>query len=236
MPLSTLSCLVVEDEPLAASILEDFINQIPWLHFVGRCANAVQAAEALETQMIDVLFLDIHLPGVKGLDFLRSLPHPPQTILTTAYNEYAVAGYELNVTDYLLKPIAFERFFQAVQKLRRPDPQHKTIPITRPFHFFNSNKKMVRVWLDEISLVESMREFVGIHLVNGACVVTKYQLSAMEAMLKPPAFLRIHRSFIIAKAHIKEISATAISIAGKEIPVGRQYKEVVENLALSYEC
>ena len=232
---NALLCLVVEDEPLAASVIEDFINQIPWLHFVGRCSNAVQAAEALATQMIDVLFLDIHLPGIKGLDFLRSLAHPPQTILTTAYNEYAVAGYELNVTDYLLKPIAFERFFQAIQKLRRPDAHPNNIQVARPFHFFNSNKKMVRVWLDEIVLVESMREYVRIQLSNGANVVTKCQLSAMEDMLKAPAFLRVHRSFIVAKGHIEAMTATEITVADKEIPVGRQYKEVVESLSMSYE-
>lgn len=222
-----LSCLVVEDEPLAATVIEDFIKEIPWLHFAGRCSNAVQAAEVLESQLIDVLFLDIHLPGIKGLDFLRGLEHPPQTILTTAYNEYAVAGYELNVTDYLLKPIGFERFFQAIQKLRRPD-QQKSNRTSRPFHFFNSNKKMVRVWLDEIALVESMREYVRIHLVNGSYVVTKYQLSALEEMLQPPAFLRIHRSFIVGKAHIEALTSTEITVADKEIPVGRQYKEVVE--------
>ncbi|MDX1912339.1 MAG: response regulator, partial [Saprospiraceae bacterium] len=142
MNSTLLHCLVVEDEPLAAGIMEDYIRQLPWLRFVGRCSDALGAAEALQQQPVDVLFLDIHLPGLKGLDFLRTLSAPPQVILTTAYHEYALESYEFGVVDYLLKPVEFDRFLKAVQKVKAP-VQPVGIAITRPFQFFNVNKKMV---------------------------------------------------------------------------------------------
>lgn len=223
-----LHCLLVEDEPLAALVLEDYIRQVPWLHYVGRCSDALHALEAMQQQPVDVLFLDIHLPGLKGLDLLRTLAHPPQTILTTAYHEYALDGYELGVVDYLLKPIDFERFMKAVQKLRRPEPTRADAPPKRVFHFFNCNKKMVRVWLDDITVVESLKEYVRLHLADGSSLVTKSQLGGMEALLEGRPFVRPHRSFLVALPHITAFTATEIFVAGQCIPIGRQYKSVVE--------
>jgi DNA-binding LytR/AlgR family response regulator len=230
----TLNCLIVEDEPLAAQVLEEYIQFVPWMHYVGRCSNALQAAEAMQTQLVDILFLDIHLPGLKGLDFFRSLTHPPQTIVTTAYHEYAIEGFELNVTDYLLKPIPFERFFQAINKIKRPDLPGSHAHKGRKFYFFNVNKKMVRVWLDEIVMVESLREYVRIYMSNGDSIMTKYPLSSLEIMLKEHQFVRVHRSFLVAIPHISAYSLTEINAGGHTIPVGRQYKlavmEVLEKL------
>lgn len=235
-----LNCLIVEDEPLAATILEDYVRQIPFLRLTGRCADALQALEALREAPIDVLFLDIHLPGLKGLDFLRSLLHPPQVVLTTAYHEYALESYDLSVVDYLLKPIDFERFVKAVQKLKIPPHSSDTFSksvtasINRPFQFFNVNKKMVRVWLDEIQHVESLKEYVRIFLPGGKSIVTKMQLGEIEKSLEGFGFLRVHRSFIVALRHIEAFTATEVTAGGKEIPVGRQYKEAVARALESF--
>lgn len=222
-----MNCLIVEDEPLAAGILEDYIRQVPWMRFSGRCSDALHAYEALQLQPVDVLFLDIHLPGLKGLDFLRSLHQRPQTILTTAYDEYAVDGFDLGVVDYLLKPVDFERFLKAVQKLRRPDPV--ATPPVRAFQFFNINKKMVRVWLDEIVLVESLKEYVRLHLSDGRNLVTKGQITELEARL---GLWRIHRSFLVALPYVEAYTPSEITAGGKTIPIGRQYKDqTLEKLA-----
>lgn len=229
-----LNCLIVEDEPLAATILEDFVRQIPYLRLTGRCADALQALEALREAPVEVMFLDIHLPGLKGLDFLRSLQYPPQVILTTAYHEYALESYDLNAVDYLLKPIDFERFVKAVQKLKLPAAATATAPF-RHFQFFNVNKKMVRVWLDEIQFVESLKEYVRLHLTGGKSIVTKMQLGELEKSLEGFGFLRVHRSFIVALRHIEAFSATEVTAGATEIPVGRQFKDEVmkalENLS-----
>lgn len=225
-----MNCLIVEDEPLAATILEDYIRQVGWLHFAGRCSDALHAAEALHQQPVEVLFLDIHLPGLKGLEFLRSLPRPPQTILTTAYEEYALDGFDMGVVDYLLKPIDFERFLKAVHKLRRPEPAGASLATARAFHFYNVNKKMVRVWLDEIVFVESLKEYVRLYLTDGRSLVTKGQIGSLETEL---GLWRVHRSFMVALAHVEAYSATEISAGGTTIPIGRQYKEqTLEKLAL----
>lgn len=228
-----LNCLIVEDEPLAAGILEDYIRQIPFLRLVGQCGDALYALEAMREAPVHVLFLDIHLPGVKGLDFLRSLQHPPQVILTTAYHEYALESYDLGVADYLLKPIDFERFIKAIQKLKLP-PVTATATANRPFHFFNVNKKMVRVWLDEIRYVESLKEYVRIFLPEGKSLVTKTPLGELEKTLERVGFLRLHRSFLVALRHIEAFSATEVTVDGKEIPVGRQYKDAVLRVLESF--
>ena len=223
-----LHCLIVEDEPLAAGILEDYVRQVPYLRLTGRCADAMQALEALHEAPVDVLFLDIHLPGLKGLDFLRSLQYPPQVILTTAYHEYALEGYDLGVVDYLLKPIDFERFVKAVQKLKLAVPASPAEALAkagRPFQFFNVNKKMVRVWLDEVLYAESLKEYVRIFLPGGKSIVTKMQLGELEKTLDGYGFLRVHRSFLVALRHIEAYTATEVTLGNKEIPIGRQYKD-----------
>lgn len=224
-----MNCLIVEDEPLAAAILEDYIRQVPWMRFAGRCSDAAQAYEALQLEPVDVLFLDIHLPGQKGLDFLQSLKHRPQTILTTAYQDYAVEGFDLGVVDYLLKPIDFERFLKAIHKLRRPEADSRNSLPTRTFHFFNVNKKMVRVWLDEVVYVESLKEYVRLHLTDGRAVVTKGQISEMEILL---GLWRIHRSFLISLAHVEAYSSSEITAGDRTLPIGGQYKDqTLEKLA-----
>lgn len=226
-----LSCLIIEDEPLAAVILEDYIRQTPWLQLAGRCPDAISAMETLHEQSVDVLFLDINLPGIKGLDFLRTLHRAPQVILTTAYEEYAVESYSLNVVDYLLKPIDFERFIKAAQKLA---PVSTPATPLRPFRFFNVNKKMVRVWLDEIQYVESLREYVRLGLTAGRSILTKMQISEMEQVLAGVGFLRIQRSFLVSLKHIDAYSVTSLHVGGKLLPIGRQYRAAVQAVLEQY--
>jgi DNA-binding LytR/AlgR family response regulator len=231
--MSVFNCLIVEDEPLAAEILEDYVRQVPFLSLKGVCTDALFATATLQKESIDLLFLDIHLPKLKGLDFLRTLKNPPSVIITTAYHEYALLGYELNVVDYLLKPIAFSRFLQAIQKLPQTHSQasHITeretlIPSERPYHFFNVDKKKIKIYLDEILYIESLKEYVRV-VTPIQQIVTKYQLGQLEEILDRNEFIRIHRSFIVAKSKIDAYTAISVEIRGKEIPIGRNFKELV---------
>ena len=229
--MQRMTCIIVEDEPLAAEVLEDYISQVPFLQLRAKCCDAIFALEVLQKEKVELIFLDIHLPKLKGLDFLKSLDNPPKIILTSAYDEYALQGYELNVVDYLLKPIEFRRFVMAVNKVRQQkgtfqleDTSQTTIE--RPFLFFNVGKKKVKMFLDEILYIESLKEYIRI--VSGdKSVLTKFQLGQTEDLLKNKNFLRIHRSFIVARDKIDAFSATDIEIQGKLIPIGRSYKEQV---------
>jgi DNA-binding LytR/AlgR family response regulator len=229
--MEKLSCIIVEDEPLAAEVLEDYIKQVPFLDLVNIYEDALFALEALKKQKVDVIFLDIHLPKLKGLDFIKTLKSPPQIIITSAYREYALDGYELNVTDYLLKPINFNRFLMAVNKLKN---QHESevssaaVPHTseRPHLLININKKKIKVFYDEILYIESRKEYINI-VTEKESYLTKYQLTDIEAELDKASFMRIHRSFIVARNKIKAFNAAEVELGGQVIPIGRSYKELV---------
>ncbi|HEX2608617.1 MAG TPA: LytTR family DNA-binding domain-containing protein [Flavisolibacter sp.] len=230
--MKKISCLILEDEPLAAEVLEEYISQVPFLECKAKCVDAVYAMDVLQQQQIDLIFLDIHLPGLKGLDFLKSLRFPPRIIITTAYQEYALEGYELNVLDYLLKPIEWSRFLKAIDKLRgekEPELQQmkqSVVPDDKAHVFFNVNKRMVKVFLDEILYIESLKEYIRITTHNKS-ILTKYQLNEIEELLTRNQFLRIHRSFIVARNKIETFSATDVEVGGKQLPIGRNYKEAV---------
>ncbi len=228
--MKTLQCLIIEDEPLAAEILEDYIRDTPGLELAGLCRDALFAMDFLQQHPVDLIFLDIHLPKLKGLDFLKTLLNPPKVILTTAYHEYALESYEHNVVDYLLKPIAFSRFLKAVNKIKPSEtmdlPVQPSSPVERPFHFFNVNKKKVKIYLDEICYVESLKEYVRI-FTAGQSFVTKSQLGVFAALLDSGAFIRIHRSFLVAKDKVTAFTASEVEVAGKSLPIGRSYREEV---------
>lgn len=222
------NCIVVEDEPLAAEVLRDYILQIPFLNLRGICTDALYAMELLQKEKIDLVFLDIHLPKLKGFDFIRALQQPPQIIITSAYQEYALQSYELNVVDYLLKPIEFSRFLMAVNKVKEkelPEPAVAT-PAERASLFFNVSKKKVKVYIDEILFIESLKEYIRI-TTKDKTILTKFQLGQIEELLAANGFLRIHRSFLVSKHKIDAFSATEVEINGLHIPIGRSYKEVV---------
>ena len=229
--MQTYNCIIIEDEPLAAEVLQDYIRQVPFLKLVDCCSDAFFAMESLKKYDIDLLFLDIHLPKMKGLDLIRVLRDPPKIIITSAYQEYALQGYEFNVIDYLLKPIDFNRFLKAVNKIEQ---NKETKVVARPaaklaerVHlFFTVGKKKVKVFLDEILYIESMKEYIRVN-TKSKSVLTKFKLSQVEELLSENNFLRIHRSFIVAKDKIEAFSATEVELGGKRLPIGRSYKELV---------
>ncbi len=225
--MEKLKCIVIEDEPLAAEIIADYIGQVPFLELVAVYSDAIFAMEGLKTKSVDVIFLDINLPKLKGYDFIRILAKPPQVIITTAYRDYALDGYELNITDYLLKPISFSRFLMAVNKLKKdmsgnnlavlPERKSMTVSIS---------KKKIKIYLDEILFMESQREYV--HIVTEANrYVVKMQMNEMEARSDKFSFIRIHRSFMVAIKKITAYNATQVEIGEQKIPIGRSYKEQV---------
>ena len=223
-----IRCLIVEDEPLAAEILQDYIRDVPGLELAGICQDALYAMDFLQRETVDALFLDIHLPKLKCLDFLKTLSNPPQVIFTTAYHQYALEGYELDVVDYLLKPIEFDRFLKAVQKLKRNQaaPEAELAPSERRYHFFNVNKKRIKIYFDEILYIESLKEYVRIFTAEDS-IVTKFQLGEIERFLNDDNLLRIHRSFIVAKDKIKAYTATEIEVGEACLPIGRSYREEI---------
>ena len=237
--MNKLNCLIIEDEPIAAEVLKDYIDQIAFLHLKEICTDAILALDFLRRAPIDVLFLDIHLPKLKGLDFLKTLQPKPQTILTTAYHEYALDAFDLGVVDYLMKPIGFPRFLKAINKLDQDQQPIKQIMVPkeleakRPFHFFNVNKKMVKVFIDEILYIESLKDYSRIFTIRGG-ITTRMQIGEVEILLKAHNFLRIHRSFIVALDQIQAYSATSIEIEQKSLPIGRSYKELVSKILKNF--
>jgi len=226
------NCLIVEDEPLAAEVLQDYVSQVPFLTLGGVCGDAIYAMEKLQREKIDLIFLDIHLPKLKGLDFIKTLRNPPHIIIVSAYHEYALQGYEYNVIDYLLKPVEFSRFLMAVNKMRQTPTTTSAIQVTseaaeRPYIFFNVGKKRVKIFLDEILYIESLKEYVRI-FTKEKSILTKFQLGQIESLLARNNFIRVHRSFIVAKDKIDAFTASDLEINGKQIPVGRSYKELVQ--------
>ena len=224
------SCMIIEDEPLPAEVLADYIRQVPFLDLKTICNDALFAIEFLQNEKVDLVFLDIHLPKLKGMEFLESLKNPPHVIITSAYKQYALQGFELNVVDYLLKPIRFNRFLKAVNKLNQvqhPIPVKEPAPATeRGFIFFNVGKKKVKIYLDEILFIESIRDYVKI-TTHGKSILTKFLLGEIEEKLSKSDFLRIHRSFIVARDKISAFTAIDVEVDNKSIPIGRSYKELV---------
>ena len=231
METSPLNCLIIEDEPIAAEVMRDYISQVSFLSLQGICTDAIYALAKMQEVPIDVIFLDIHLPKLKGLEFLKSLQHRPQTILTTAYHDYALEAFEEDVVDYLMKPIEFSRFLKAVNRLERPAPATQSLfvppgPEPRGYHFFNVNRQMVRVFFDEILYVESLKDYCKI-VTGNPPIVTRGQIGELERLLQPERFLRIHRSYLVNLAQVRVFSANDITVGTRVLPVGRSYKEKV---------
>lgn len=230
--MEKFNCLIIEDEPLAAEVLQDYISQIPFLEYAGTCRDGIYAMQVLQKEKIDVMFLDIHLPKIKGLDFLRTLKNPPQVIVTTAYRDYAIDGYDLNVVDYLLKPIHFNRFLTAVNKLRNQSAPVGIPPAVNPEQahiLININKKKIKIYLHDILYIESKKEYISIVTTENA-FITKCTLTEMEMQLPKDKFLRIHRSFIIGKERITAFTSVAAEISGKRLPIGRSYRDLVQQI------
>lgn len=223
----------MDDEPPAREIIRRYIEQVPALELAGECGNALQAFSFLQQDSADLLFLDIRMPQLSGIDFLKSLKNRPRVIFTTAYTEYALHGYELDVVDYLVKPIPFERFLRAVDKafgqFPAPAARASAAPAHTPvesFVYFRVDRKMVKVMLSDILYVESMKDYVRVFTCNGM-LITKQSLSSVEAMLPETGFIRVHRSFIVSLTGIRSFNAETIETAKAAIPIGKLYKNNV---------
>ncbi|UKB86258.1 LytTR family DNA-binding domain-containing protein [Chryseobacterium sp. MEBOG06] len=223
------NCIIVEDEPIAAEILESFISRDKELNLVGKCADAVYASSLLTIHEVDLMFLDLHLPVVKGFDFLRKLKNPPFVIVTTAYHQYAVEGYELDIADYLMKPIPYDRFLAAIGKFKYlMEAEDALLEVADREHIFiSSGKKQVKIILQDIFYIESLREYINIH-TKAETFTFKMPISKIEESLNPRLFTRIHKSYIISKSKIDMKSASIIQINGKKLPIGRTYKPSLE--------
>lgn len=230
--MSKIKCIIVEDEPLAAKVLSEYCSQVPFLELQAVFKDAFLATEYLRDNEVNLIFLDIHLPKLKGMTFLRTLTHPPEIIITTAYHEYAVEGFSLNVRDYLLKPIEFERFLVAVTKVKtiqRENSKQTTSAEPKDFIFLNIQKKKVKILFSEIVYIESQREYIKI-VTTSKQYLSKLPTHEIEALLPGKLFKRIHRSFIISMNKIQSFTAEEVDVNGVSIPIGRAYRNVVDNL------
>jgi two-component system, LytTR family, response regulator len=227
--MSKISCIIVEDEPLAIKILADYILQVPFLELQKTFKDAILATEYLRDNQTDLIFLDIHLPKLKGMAFLKTLVNPPAVIITTAYHQYAVEGFDLNVTDYLLKPFEFERFLIAVNKVKisQPTSQQTTERQGKDYLFLNVQKKKVKILFSDIVYIESQREYIRI-VTTKAAYISKMSTHEIEELLPPHLFKRIHRSYIISVSKIDSYTMEAVEVNGISIPVGRGYRDNID--------
>jgi len=225
-----IKCLVVDDEPLAIRLIEKHIAKIDNLEVVATCNNALKAFEILNLQKIDLMFLDIKMPSITGIEFLKNLKNPPKTIFTTAYRDYAIEGYDLGVVDYLLKPVTFERFLKAVDKFLSETAKNEVkIKESVPDEFIlvKSGIKNYKINTNDILYIESLKDYIKINTVGDKNITSKYKIGDIQEELNGDHFLRIHRSFIINTTKITAFTMNEIEVNNIEIPIGASYKEDV---------
>jgi two-component system, LytTR family, response regulator len=221
-----INCLVVDDEPIARQGILEHIEQVEFLNAAAICKNAIEASSALETQKIDLVFLDIQMPKISGIDFLRNLQDPPPVIFTTAFPEYAIEGYELNVLDYLLKPISFERFFKAVIKAQAYliSKSKQGAIAAEPYFFIKSNLKIEKIFIDDILYIEALANYIILHTKNKKHVVYM-SFKGIESQLPKHLFLKIHKSFIVAISAIQTIENNELVLADHILPISKSYRQ-----------
>lgn len=226
-----MKAIIVDDEPLAQEVLSTYIQKFPQLELVAQCNNAVEAGAILRNESIDLMFLDIEMPQISGIDFLKTLSKRPNVILTTAYSEYAMDGYELNVVDYLLKPIAFDRFAKAVNKAleQGTSGQAETKPNeekSADYIFVKADKKLIKVRFSDISYIEGLKDYVILHTPSGR-IVTLQTMKSLESKLPSTIFMRVHRSYIVNLSNVSIIEGNTIQMGKKVIPIGKNYKDLL---------
>lgn len=220
-----ISCLIIDDEPLARQLLKSYIDQISHLNCAGICKNVVEAFELLHTQKIDLIFLDIEMPGITGINFLKSLKLVPKVIFTTAYPDYALDAFELSAIDYLLKPITLERFVKAVEKLERETKEISKVDNVTPDHvFLKIDRRLVKIRFSEIVYVEAYGDYLKIHTTDQT-KVTYMTLHKLEQLLPDDAFIRIHRSTIISKKYIEFIEGNFVHVNKNKLAIGSTYRD-----------
>jgi len=223
----------VDDEPIAIDYLKDYVEQMPNLNLVGTANRAAKAHELLESEKIDLIFLDIQMPGLTGLDFIRTLNNKPSIILTTAYSEYALEGFNLEVDDYLLKPFSFERFAQAVKKVSKEENSSENSDAQNPgkdYIFLKAGYKSVKVNFSDITHVEGMKEYVVFYTAEGKKFVKHDRMKNVEELLKIHQFMRVHKSFLVSIKHITSFYGNTVELGEIEVPVGRVYKDDIKSL------
>ncbi|MGZ3777507.1 MAG: LytR/AlgR family response regulator transcription factor [Mucilaginibacter sp.] len=223
-----INCLIVDDEPIARNGMLEYIEQVDFLYAVAACKNAIEASAALQNNVVDIVFLDIQMPKITGIEFLKNLPNPPLVIFTTAFPEYAIEGYELNVLDYLLKPISFERFFKAVVKAQSYfNLRIKQDAIaTEPYFFIKSNQKLEKIYIDDILYIEALSNYVILHTKTRKHIVYM-SFKGIESQLPPSLFLKIHKSFIVAVNAIQTIDNDEVILPGHTLPISKSYRSAV---------
>lgn len=231
--------IIVDDEPLALDVMETYIEKLPSLELVARCENAIQAFDILSKEEVDIMFLDIQMPQLTGIDFLKSLSNPPLVIFTTAYPNYAIEGYELNVIDYLLKPISFERFMKAVNKaMAQLELQNDNAVATTSevesedkadFIFVKADKKLIKINYADILYIEGLKDYVIIKMPTSR-VITLQTMKSLEAKLPSTIFKRIHRSYIVNLDKISAVIGNMVEIEKKHLPIGKNYREELLNI------
>lgn len=225
------TCLIIDDEPLAQELIEEHVSRIPELQVVGRCDDAMQASSLLAKQQVDLLFLDINMPVMKGIDFFKNLVHKPHVIFTTAYREYALEGFEVSALDYLLKPITFERFFLAIQKFFKVMDQQDQLPgntgelAKDTIIFVNQGHRKVKVNLEDVRYIESFRDYINIHVAQKEIRI-KANIGTFQKKLGD-AFLRIHRSYLVNINYVTGYTKHDVELDARELPIGSSYREQV---------
>jgi len=227
-----IKAILVDDEPHAIEVLDNYLRNFGEIEIVARCQDAIQAFQVLQQQKVDLMFLDVKMPGLTGTELLRSLKTPPKVVFTTAYQDYAVEGFDLNAVDYLLKPIPFERFLRAMDKVftglnvtnqsvslvQKPAVSNQDV-----FLYLKVDRKMVKVNVNDILWVESLRDYIKV-VLKEKVLITKQKISLLEELLPEDSFIRVHRSFIVAVDKVESYHAHKIEIAGKELPIGRNFR------------
>ena len=227
--------IIVDDESIAHDIIKEYCDLLPNMELVQNCYDAFEAIAYLSNHSVDLIFLDLNMPKMKGFDFLKTLSNPPKVIVTTAYKENAIEGYELNITDYLLKPFSFERFVKAINKVNVKPPTTaaaatKTLsPITEERFFFRSNKKTVQVKSRDILFIEARGNYCNI-VTKEDTITVREKISDLLKLLPNERFFQIHKSFIVAKEHVREVEGNKMMVAGYTVPIGKTYKGNLEKL------
>jgi len=223
-----LKCIIVDDEPLARKGLEEYVSDVDFLELAAECENPLQASAAINSQKIDVMFLDIQMPRLNGIQFLKTLKNPPITIITTAYQEYAIQGFELDVIDYLLKPIPFDRFLKSAHKAKEfyelkygseLQPQEE-----REFFFVKSDRMYEKIFFKDILYIQALQNYVEIHLESRK-YITHLTLKSIYSSLPKNKFIKVHKSFIVSSGKVDSISGNSVKIGTEQIPLGKNHKD-----------
>jgi DNA-binding LytR/AlgR family response regulator len=231
-----LRCLAIDDEPLALELLEDNIRQVPFLELSGKCNNALEAMKFLKEQSVDLIFLDIQMPGLTGLQFIQTLTQRPMIILITAYEKFALEGFNLDVVDYLVKPVPLDRFIKACNKAwelysLRNKPAEAQGASTPGYFFVNVDYSLLKVEFNDIQWIEGLKDYIKINLKSSSRpVITRMSIKALEEQLPPSKFIRIHKSYIVSIASITSIRKNSLFVGTAEFPVGDNYKDAVNLL------